>query len=113
VPKAAADRGVAWATIAIGIAGSLLAVGAIAWHRRPHEPHRARTHHRVNQHRPGCRPPHRHPGARRRSVGARLVASWPTPRTFKHAVNSAILLSFTPAARYESTATAPLVADVI
>jgi hypothetical protein len=29
-PKASADRGIAWATIALGIAGSLLAVGAIA-----------------------------------------------------------------------------------
>jgi hypothetical protein len=29
-PNAAADRGIAWATIAIGVAGSLLAVGAIA-----------------------------------------------------------------------------------
>jgi hypothetical protein len=29
-PTAAADRGIGWATIAIGIAGSLLAIGGIA-----------------------------------------------------------------------------------
>ena len=29
-PKASADRDIAWATIAIGIAGSLLAIGTIA-----------------------------------------------------------------------------------
>ena len=102
-PEASAEHGIAWRTIAIGIAVSLLALGDRR-HHQPHAPHLACPHQRVTQHRPGVPATTPTPRARRRlsrpvleSRSRRLIAPSEQP------VNSADPAVTTPATRDAAT----------